>query len=636
MPFARATELPTRLRDRLRRITGRTIPAHGSALDPILSWLRTIVLERDVFVLETPEGRRLVRFPFPSEPGSRPGPASEAGADDRVRFIVRAGVPIGAGSEGRPGVWLPVVRLRELEVLERDAPHGALRPLRLGLDHAESAAMLAHVRRCAERFVRGERPADTPPATGDLERLQQGAGVAVAIWTGGQLRGSIVSPPGAVLRTLGQVAVWACLDARFKRLTVADLDDTVFEATLIHAPTSTLSPAEIATADAYHDKAIFVSEGSRAGIYLPEIFNVGPARQRRLSFLTESLARDKAGLAAFGPGARVEVCEVTDVIESPDRTRALRLDGPVTEWTRGTGPDAVRASGDAACAWLARIQREDGAFPQRVHASSGVGEGLDAARTAMTAHALAEFGAAYGVPAAQETARRALSWVTTTRSMGGDHETILVACYQGKAALALSGVEAAEPFLGTVLGARMNDVAALPPLVGAHLLSFLGLVEADRSPAAEVCARLRPQLSRRFSTAKAGGASAALAEWAELAMAPPVSSELSADVIRWLVGQQLQSGAFPDTTTSCFAYSRGTGKIFEVLAASRSPDADKATAAALVWLLGMQYRPDSAFFIPTEHRQRVFGGLRHDYFDTDAWIDAAGHLLLGLARLARP
>jgi hypothetical protein len=47
----------------------------------------------------------------------------------------------------------------------------------------------------------------------------------------------------------------------------------------------------------------------------------------------------------------------------------------------------------------------------------------------------------------------------------------------------------------------------------------------------------------------------------------------------------------------------------------------------------MQYRPDSMFFVPVEHRPRVMGGLRHDAYDTDAWIDAAGHVLLGLARL---
>ena len=98
-------------------------------------------------------------------------------------------------------------------------------------------------------------------------------------------------------------------------------------------------------------------------------------------------------------------------------------------------------------------------------------------------------------------------------------------------------------------------------------------------------------------------------------MDPPVSAELSSEVRRWLIDQQLRSGAFPDTTSSSFVYSRGTGKVFEVLAASHdAPDAEDAAAAALGWLLGMQYRPDSMFFIPSEHRDRAVSYTHLDVY----------------------
>ena len=123
-----------------------------------------------------------------------------------------------------------------------------------------------------------------------------------------------------------------------------------------------------------------------------------------------------------------------------------------------------------------------------------------------------------------------------------------------------------------------------------------------------------------------------LAEWAELAAAFPTDSNTSREVRDWLRSWQLPSGAFPETTTSDFVYSRGTGKVFEVLAL-RPAESPGALDRALAWLLSMQYRPNSAFFVPYEHWGRVLGGLRHDYYGPDAWIDAAGHFLLGLARL---
>jgi hypothetical protein len=124
----------------------------------------------------------------------------------------------------------------------------------------------------------------------------------------------------------------------------------------------------------------------------------------------------------------------------------------------------------------------------------------------------------------------------------------------------------------------------------------------------------------------------ALAEWAELVAAFPLDARPSRDVAEWLCAKQRADGAFPNTTASDFPYTRGTAKIFEVLTL-RPADCARAADRALQWLRTLQYRPDAVFFVPEEHRDRILGGLRHDHRDTDAWIDAAGHLLVGLARL---
>jgi hypothetical protein len=170
------------------------------------------------------------------------------------------------------------------------------------------------------------------------------------------------------------------------------------------------------------------------------------------------------------------------------------------------------------------------------------------------------------------------------------------------------------------------------PLVLAEAASFLDRVSARHPRAGDKCESLRRELLERFTSARASDEPVTLAEWAELGAVFPVRSTASREVLDWLRNQQLASGAFPETTSSDFVYSRGTGKVFEVLALDAA-ESSSAVDRALRWLLSMQYRADSVFFVPCEHRRRVVGGLRHDYYGPDAWIDAAGHFLLGLARL---
>src|SRR5579871_4636727 len=80
----RVRELGAGWRDRVRE---RTRP--DPALSGVLSWMRTIVLEGDVFQLDAPGGARLFRFEFPSLPRDRPVRVEGADARSRVRFVVR-------------------------------------------------------------------------------------------------------------------------------------------------------------------------------------------------------------------------------------------------------------------------------------------------------------------------------------------------------------------------------------------------------------------------------------------------------------------------------------------------------------------------------------------------------------------
>ncbi len=632
------------------------------SLAAVLSLIRTIALEDDVVYLDTPRwpGTRLAplaegwlgrqtgyfRFSAPSFPSSHPERVMDPGAHQRVRFVVRAHARGAGASRGAPANaqgpfptsacepgWRSILKLRDFVVLERDTLHGRERPLRLGLNGEEMSRVLVHARKSAEHFLAGGA-GDTPGSrvANDHPRLSQRSAVAVALWTRGRLRGSVITSPGPALRMVAQGAAWACQDARFPPLAVADLAETIVQVGFLHAPRVPLSRGEIETGDAYPDKALFLSDGTRAGAYMPEVFNVFGRRMARLRALAESLARDKVGLPGLGPSARIEVSEVTEMIESADRSRALRLDGPVACLDDTSVRSHVPAAGRAACAWLAAIQGEDGALPLFVRPSTGKGEGVDIVRSAMTAEALAAFGVAYGLESALESARRILAWLDRSRSDWISNRVLALPAtiYRGKAAWHLGDHDALEVATRRVL--QQLDGPDPGPLVLAHAASFLDCASTRYPPAGRKCESLRIDLALQFAYARASEKPMSLAEWAELGAAFPEGSKTSREVCDWLLSSQLSSGAFPETTTSEFVYSRGTGKVFEVLAlrARLSPG---VIERALGWLLSMQYRPDSAFFVPHEHWSRVLGGLRHDPYGPDAWIDAAGHLLLGLARL---
>jgi AMMECR1 domain-containing protein len=618
------------------------------ATSRVLSWIRTIALEDDVVFLALKSGRGYAHFPFPSGPRDREVRLEPPIDPKRVRFVLWAHDPANGGrpEERIPPLpdsaqslmgagWRKVFASRAVSLFELDAPHPKERPLRLGVAEPEAWAALGHARRAAKAALEGgPRPA-MPSLSPEVARLGQRSSMAVAFWTRGHLRGSMVCPAGQCIRATGHAAAWACKDERFGPLTKEELDETRLQVTFLHAPLVPLLRREIENGESYPDKAAIVTRGLRCGVYLPEIFNIRP--HRKLAAFAESLAREKAGLDRFETNASFEICEVSEFVESADRTRAVRLDGPIAIESRRDGHlgERARSIGTAATAWLRSIQAGDGALPLRIYPMNGKAEGVDRARMALTAFSLFAFGHATEDAEAIDSARRLLGWFDRSGSAEPEKPALrlLTACYIGKAALLAGDHERVETVLGEVHEGLEGHVTA-EPLILAQTASLLLDAESRGYPEVGGGRELQRDLSDRFSRALAGDAPLSLAEWAEMVAAFPPESRPSRDALSWLLSFQLPSGAFPSTTRSEFVYTRGTGKIVEVLAL-HPRTAASALDRSLGWLASMQYRPDSTFFVPVEHRARVLGGFRHDAFDTSAWIDAAAHVLLAAARLLR-
>jgi hypothetical protein len=103
-------------------------------------------------------------------------------------------------------------------------------------------------------------------------------------------------------------------------------------------------------------------------------------------------------------------------------------------------------------------------------------------------------------------------------------------------------------------------------------------------------------------------------------------------ITEWFISQQHVQGSFPSATGSGFAYTRGTGKIFEVLAL-RPYEHHRSLLRTFEWLQSMQYSRENVFFVKPEYHEKILGGFRHDVFNQEVWTDASSHVLLGSSQI---
>ena len=293
-----------------------------------------------------------------------------------------------------------------------------------------------------------------------------------------------------------------------------------------------------------------------------------------------------------------------------------------------------------AADWLCRIQEPDGNIPPIINplaGSKGSNSQVDWPRLAFTAWSLAEFGKAIKeekyLRAAEKGFEYLKKYLLGSPELGIRNQELTLA-YFGQLSLSLGksrdATIAAEKILVRFPGLSFE------PITFSQIASFFKeTVKCDHRFRGTL-ENILIELKNRFESAPKNKEPMDLAVWAELVnMFKDSNPEFSQKVLEWLKIKQLSSGAFPESTISEFVYTRGTGKIFEVLAINPVRNRD-ALNRVLRWLLSMQYHEESAFAVPHEFHPAILGGFRHDYFNQEAWIDAAGHILLGGSRLVTP
>lgn len=600
---------------RMRAYLGRDM---YRAILAVVDWVRTIADDTTVVRIEFPHYTASFQFLFPLRAHDLPRRIWKNA--ENPSFIIRAPASLPEGE------WARMFRSPDLEVLEkRRHLQKELMPLRFGLSLEESAFALKFARETMNDVFE-KKPVvyswNVPP------RFLLSVDVNVAIWVGGALRGSQIVEHRSLKDGLEEAARRTLVDSRFKPLVREEFQQARIQIGLI-------SPLRVPLSDTIRErnrilpeKGFFLSLKEKNGWFLPEVLNVRGFRG--LDDFIVKLAEEKAGIDATSQRSTgVKIFEVDDFIESEDHARPIRLHGSMPAPVLSATDRNVRFR--AAADWLVSLQEADGNIPPIVNPLTGRQTQIDWPRLAFSAWALAEFGKAMQKHAYTASAQKSFTFLRTylldTERAIPNRELSLA--YFGRLAHALDhGLEARSA--ASLLTVNASQLA-FDAIAFAQIAGFLRLIHSQES--GDVTVMLEQTLKKTFLDLRQKKTPMSLAAWAELA---PLFKEsdpvFSQEVYQWLLSLQLENGAFPDTTTSDFVYTRGTGKIFEALTYAGNEYKDPIEKA-LAWLFSMQYTPENMFFISPDMRPRMIGSFRHDYTNQEAWIDSAGHMLLARARL---
>lgn len=606
---------------------------YSEQLRVFFSWLSEFVKEEDVILVESSKGKKYFSFTFPLRVGDLakeiPVPREEA------TFLVRQPHT----SEVIPdSSWVKIFLSPELEIFERRSRIRIALPLRWGLAVEEKKLAIRIAHDALTQYFFDAKNLANSYFSNLSPRLLSHATVGVALWVGGTLRGSQIVETESFAQGVASAAILASQDKRFEPILPSEREHIQVQVTLAHNLRMPLSAVELSANRIYPEKGYLLQNGRRKGWFLPEVFNV--RRFLDLNQLIENLAREKAGLdPVVAKDSRIFIFEVDDFVESAEGDVPLALYGPMPRSHAAPFPrEFFLSSLRLALHWLSALQKPDGDILAVINPLSGQEKPHDSTRLAFTAFAAAEFGRTTNDSVATTLAQRCWSYCSQNFSKAPPLSRI----YGAWLALTL-GKRVDALMLADALAKEIGDPGAFreDPILLSQLASLLGRLSHYDKDLLPIALKSAAIVKEEFELKNRRHEPISLALYAELMNSSLIlasvtgATELSRfadEISEWLVAYQLPIGAFAATTASAFPYVRGTGKVVEVLALN-SKRYGAVVDRALAWLISMQFDTQSSYFVRQELRPRIIGGFRHDYLNQEAWIDAAGHILLAGARL---
>lgn len=626
----------------------------------IFDWLNKTVQQNDLILLEQKGKLSAYYFEFPLKIGQAPKKLKHL-QDKKFTFFIR----ISSVNQALPvGQWQIIFQSPGIEIHENKERFHFLgiKPLRWGLTEEEKILALKIARRSLEIFLKERRIpqaediklAHSPPF------LTLRTDLDITLWGKGLLRGSAVIKDRNLMDALIEGAVLASRDARFKPLKLKELAQARIEIILISDLKVPLGRDLIRKNEIFHDKGYLLKREEKEGWFLPAVFNTGPFGNLK-EFLLR-LGSEKALLPQekiFDKKTDISIFQVEDFIESNNQIQieVLALDGPIIKFQQQK--KQLEKMSLRAADWLMKIQDSDGNFPPIINPLTGQKSQIDWPRSALTAWSLVELGKTINQPAYIEAGQKNFfylkEYLLEEPSFIDNLNPLAVSlvCF-GQLGLSLGyWSEAFEA--GSRILEKENQMS-FEPIVFQQIGSFITeLSKKDQNffePALRLAQTTKDAFEKNLTTRQPVN----LALWAELVNLFLKLFEISDDssylataqkTINWLLSGQLDSGAFKSTTHSDFVYTRGTAKIAEVLATIfllRNREIDsafnlnyckKCLEKTFDWLGQMQYTAENSYFVPSKNLKKVMGGIRHDYFNPDLWIDSVGHLFLAVSRFLK-
>lgn len=541
----------------------------------------------------------------------------------------------GLGPSLQSSDWHPLYRSDIVEVWERKSRHeGNILPLRFGLSDEEKLHFLRETRRLLGLVLANATDIHT---TNLSERFDDIQTLDVAVWVKGRLRASVIVEGLPCREALAQAVRRVPRDGRFKPLEADELGQARIEITMMSDLHMPLSLAEYERNDIDATKGYRVRAGNKAGWYIPEVHNV--THFSSLKDLCIHLARDKAGLDLSSLDHRTfSTFAVFDWIENESHTTFIDLSGPTTQpKTRPVTEEEVRMLADRAVRQILGLIDAHGALPAVVEPGGGERNSADWTRIACVGHSLAVCGVKLGDQEASKGAQRIHDYLARYAPFdflrGSTRWGALVYFLRLKLALG-------EKIDGRLFESIKHGLTHFRRNQILFLQGLTLLLESEQNGLGESRDTVFPLAESVFLQWRRDRVREQLALSPELV---PIFSILETmtggvvwrsranEVMAWYKEQQLTDGSFPHSPGRLFAYTRGTGKIFEGWACF--PVEDKSTMERIwCWLESMQYTAENTYHLRPQEREKFIGGFRHDAMNRELWIDASAHVILGAAR----
>jgi len=542
--------------------------------------------------------------------------------------------------------WHLVFYATGIEIWENTSRHGETLPVRFGIRGKEKNKLLSFARECMEKFFKDTTKDQAEHTAHTVSKEEEKVSVDVALWIDGNLRGSIIIENKPLYEGVKRASLGALRDRRMKPVEFHELAQALIEITIFSDLRLPLRKEDLCDSNIDGRKGYYVAYGEKHGWYLPAVFNC--LKFRGMAHIRESLIQEKAKISR---DVTKEVSLYAFMVEGFIEGRSdkvLLLDGAVafdetdTENSSLLFIEEAQARGDRAAEWLLSMQDEDGCIPLYADPLRSSFSRIDWVRLACAAHALSCYGKVTGneqfLKGAQKTFSYLLRYLLGVPPVPVDGR-VAALVYLARAAMALKEDSTLRDIMSQVLSCWQN--LSYQPILAANMATLFALQARDNQTLLQESTALAEQVFADFRTKLSAKRHIQLAEYPELIhvlellhqlTGKDIYTEQAGQVKEWFLVEQFGNGAFPSSVGSSFAYSRGTGKIFEALAGTPT-GYEKALGSSFHWLARMQYGKHNTYFVPPAFRDRLHGGLRHDHTNPEAWIDGAAHFLLGISRL---